>query len=232
MAKVIDQHLGALRGKMGPQVFKMHGSEAFATRVPHRIIVPPSVETVERRNRFRNTAKMANKVQSIKPMKYIWKNYQIPDEVKNISASNKIIKTIYPKMTGTGPKDTLSIVPDNGFKVIPDVTVSNSLFTAEIQPLGTSSMIDSNVEVSICMACVGYFSVPVDPDNSAKSRFIGLVSDSILLTLNNSLTFNIELGEYYGQVYDDYSNKKLFFALVTADAKEIPVHFSNTFRKN
>jgi hypothetical protein len=217
---------------MGPQVFKMHGNEAFATRVPHRIIVPPSVETVERRNRFRNTAKMANKVQSIMPMKYIWKNYVIPDEVKKISASNKIIKTIYPKMTATGPKDTLSIVPDNGCKVIPLVTLSNAEFTAVIQPLGTSTIIDTNVEVSVCMACVAYFSVPVDPDNSVKSRYIGLVSESIPLSLTSSLTFDIVLGDYYSQVYDDYSNKKIFFALVTANVKEIPVNFSNTFREN
>jgi len=229
MAKVIDQHLGSLRGKMGPQVFKMHGNDAFATRLPHRIIVPPSVDTINRRMRFRHTVKMANKIQSIPQLKYFWKNFVIQDEVKKLSATNKIVKSIYPKMRATGPLDTLAIVPDTGFKVTPVVTLTNTQFSAVIQPIGASTIIDTNVEVRAYMVCVAYLFAPVDTDNTIMSRFVWLVSESIALSLINPMTFDIELGDYYSQIYDEYASKKVFFALVTVDINDVPVHFSNTF---
>jgi hypothetical protein len=228
MTKVVDQHLGALRGAMGPQVFKMKGGKSYAARLPHPSLVQPSVETIARRNRFKLTLKMSKRMHDIPQLKYLWKNYIIEDESEKISAFNKMTKLTYQRMAATGPLDTARIVPYVGFEVTADITLTNTQYTAELQAIGSSTIIDTAVEKYVYLVCVTHLYTPINPDDRANV-FFSLVSSRSNLSITNPMTINVELGDFNRQIYDEYTNRKVFFALVTTDANEVPVHYSNTF---
>ncbi len=229
MTKVIDQYLGVLRGAMGPQVFKNKSGKSYAAKLPHLPLVPPSADTLKRRNRFKLTLKMAKRMHDIPQLKFFWKNYVIEDESGKLSASNKMVKSIYPRMTYSGPLDTIRIVPDKGFEVATtSITLTNSLFTVVLQPIGVTSILNPAVDVNVCLVCVAHLSGPENPDDRANV-FFSLVSESSTLSLTNPMTIEMEVDDYNKQIYDDYTNHKVFFALVTTDANDVPANFSNTF---
>lgn len=229
MTKVIDQYLGVLRGAMGPQVFKSKSGKSYAAKLPHMSLVPPSAETLKRRTKFKLTLKMAKRMHDIPQLKYFWKNYVIEDETKKLSASNKMVKSIYPRMTETGPMNTIRIVPDKGFEVTAtSTTLTNSKFTVVLQAIGNTKILNPAVDINVRLVCVAHLSGPENPDDRANV-FFSLVSESSTLNTMTPLTIEIEVDDYNKQIYDDYTEHKVFFALVTTDADDVPANFSNTF---
>ena len=196
MTKVIDQYLGVLRGAMGPQVFKNKSGKSYAAKLPHLPLVPPSADTLKRRNKFKMTLKMAKRIHDLSQLKYFWKSYIVEDETEKLSASNKIVKKIYPRMTDTGPMNTVRIVPDKGFEVTAtSITLTNSSFTVVFEPIGTTTMLNPSVDVNVCLVCVAHLSGPENPDDKANVYF-SLASASSVLSLTNPMTIEIEVDDY------------------------------------
>ena len=73
MAKVLDQHLGTVRGKVGNTVFRMIGSKSFAGKAPKKYKKTKSELLIYNRKRFLVTSEFASAINDSKNLKELWK---------------------------------------------------------------------------------------------------------------------------------------------------------------
>jgi hypothetical protein len=73
MAKVLDQHLGTIRGKVGNTVFKMIGSKSFAGKAPKKYKETKSELVIYNRKRFLVTSEFASAINDSSNLKELWK---------------------------------------------------------------------------------------------------------------------------------------------------------------
>jgi len=69
MAKVIDQHLGALKGKIGPNVFRMRGPKSFVGQAPKKYKKTTEIGAIHNRNKFSMLVDFASAVNDNKTLK-------------------------------------------------------------------------------------------------------------------------------------------------------------------
>ncbi|MFA7361907.1 MAG: hypothetical protein WC139_12820 [Candidatus Kapaibacterium sp.] len=229
MAKLNDQHLGTLRGALGPQVFKMLFGEAYVARLPRRTMNEPSAETIERRNRFKMCMKFSKSLYGLRSLRPFWDAF-IPEGVtKRIPTIAKIAKVSYQSITTTAILDETFLAPDFGFSVTTtDLTIDGTEINVAIDPLGLNQGFDLAVEKFIQLDCVMHLSDPVN-GTLVSNRFMNFVSANVVLNLANPLSFNIPLDPTRQSIYSAYETHKTFMILTTSDANGKSVHFSNTF---
>ncbi|MCX6159342.1 MAG: hypothetical protein NTY74_15285 [Ignavibacteriae bacterium] len=229
MAKVRDQHLGAIQGQVGPQVFKILNGDSYVAQLPHRSNVEPSDAVKERRKQFGLTMKFAKAIYMLLMLRLFWKSF-IPDGAKKaMTTMSKIAKASYPCVSATEITDIALLAPDFGFAVTTTTkTLANDEFTVVTAALGDTGIIDTTKETTVYLLCVAHLSEPTSNTYSAN-RFFSLKSAGQILSTSTALTFTIPLDSAMGQVYDAYATKKAFFVLVTTDSNGAPVHFSSTF---
>ncbi len=229
MAKLNDQHLGTLRGALGPQVFKMLFGEAYVARLPRRTLNEPSAETIERRNRFRLCMKFSKSVYGLIKLRPFWDAF-IPEGVtKRIPTIAKIAKTSYMSITATDVQDITFLAPDFGFKAVTtSVTIDSSAISVAIDPIGSGEGIDPDIEKFIQLGCVMHLQDPINGTQTAH-RFMNFSSANVVLNLANPLSFSISIDSTHQSIYEAYDTHKTFLIFVTLDANGKPVHFSNTF---
>jgi len=229
MAKLNDQHLGTLRGALGPQVFKMLFGEAYVARLPRRTMNEPSAETIERRNRFKLCMKFSKAVYGLTKVRPFWDAF-IPEGVsKRLPTIAKIAKTSYQSITAADVQDTTFLAPDFGFVVTTtDVTIDGTEISVAIDPLGTNQGFDTGVEKYIQLGCVMHLQDPVS-GTLTSHRFMNFASSNVILNLANPLSFTIPIEPAKQAIYDAYDTHKTFLIFVTLDANGKSVHYSSTF---
>lgn len=230
MAKVIDQHLGTVRGQLGPQVWKMVNGGAYVARLPHPSLKVASEATIARRKKFGMTMKLVKMIVSLLLLKSFWKDYDIDGSDKPYTVSNKVVKINYPNCTDTGYSDLMQLGPDFGF------SINDTTFTVEktgvevvFAAIGTGTVINPIVETLCTLEGFIHFSEPVSP-GQIEHRFLPLISTQAALSLTNPMTFNFDLNDTQQKIFDAYTTKKVYVALVTQDAASVPVHYSDTVR--
>lgn len=229
MAKLNDQHLGTIRGALGPQVFKMLFGEAYVARLPRRTMNEPSAETIERRNRFRLTMKFSKSVYELTMLRRFWNEFTPEGLTKRIPTIAKIAKVSYQSIQPTAVLDGTFLAPDFGFRLSPtDVSINSTGINVTLDPLGEDTQIDTGVEKYIRLGCVTHLSSPSNGTISAN-RFLSFVSPNVILNLTNSLSFSIPIDSTKAMIYNAYDSHKTFLILVTLDEKGKPVRFSMTF---
>lgn len=229
MAKLNDQHLGTLRGALGPQVFKMLFGEAYVARLPRKTLKEPSAETIERRNRFKMCMKFSKSLYGIKSLRPFWDVFVPEGVTKRIPTIAKIAKVTYDTVTSAAILDTTFLAPDFGFNITTtDLTVGDTEISVAIDPLGTNQGFDTNVEKFIQLGCVMHLSDPVN-GTQVSHRFMNFVSSNVVLNLANPLSFSIPIEPARQSIYNAYDTHKTFLIFVTLDSNGKSVHFSNTF---
>lgn len=223
MAFVRDQHLGVIQGALGPQVFKNRKGKSYVAQLPHNSGKVPSVNVTNVRKKFGIVTRFAKSVNSISALKSIWDN-ATPD---SMSPYNGIFKSNYPFTTSSDVLDTALIVPRfYGFSITStDLTVDETSVTLGIDPIGTDSVIDTNVEKYIQLCAVIKCTVPQITDNP-QIMFVPLKSSNVVLNLANPLSFSIELKDFETAIYSAYDTHLTFLALVTLDADGRAIHYS------
>jgi len=73
MAKVYDQHLGTIKGKVGDVVFKMRGDKSFVGNAPKKYRNSKTEGAVFNRNRFSMLNDFSSAVNSSPELKALWK---------------------------------------------------------------------------------------------------------------------------------------------------------------
>lgn len=87
MAKVDEQLLGKITGKVGKFVFRNVGGKTFVSVRPEKYNVKGTKESTQVKKGFKNLVSFASFINSIEPLKYVWAN----KSVKGKRAYNKII---------------------------------------------------------------------------------------------------------------------------------------------
>ncbi len=230
MAKVTDQHVGVVRGQLGPQVWKMVNGESYVAKMPHPSLKEASPETLARRKKFGLTMKLVKMIVSLLLLKTFWKDYIMGDTDKPYTVSNKIVKINYPNTTDTGYSDLMQLGPDFGFTINDtSFTVAKTGIEVVFAAIGTGTVINPAVEVNCTLEGFIHFSDPVNT-GQFEHRFLPLISAQALLSLSNPMTFNFDLNDTQQKIFDAYTTKKVYVALVTQDTNNLPVHYSDTVR--
>lgn len=229
MAKVRDQHLGTIQGRVGPQVFKVLNSQSYVAQLPHRSQTVATEAVMNQRKRFSLTVKFMKAIYSLVSLKYFWSKFTPEFTSKKIQTSAKITRANYPNVTATEITDLALLVPDFGFSVeISSSEINLGHVRVDIDAIGNTGIIDTEVEKFIFMACVMHLSNPVSNTYPAN-RFFSLVSDNVTLSISEPLRFDILLDDSKSEIFKAYDTKKTFIVLITTDTKNDPVHFSSTY---
>jgi hypothetical protein len=126
------------------------------------------------------------------------------------------------------PGDTVQIVPAGGFPFSANnVDPSSTQFELIISPLGTGTEINISEEVNMQAFSLLFMSEP-SGENTAPYAFIPLTSDLKAMTLTDPVTFLSPMTGANTLLYNQYTNIKIYFALVTLDASGNIVRYSIT----
>ena len=230
MADILNELTGRASGKVGNLVYRITNGKTSLCTPPLKPKVSTKPEVIARKNRFRLTIKFASAVNKLLPLKYFWKNVIVTTTDEHKSAYSKIIKKNYPYVGEFGLSDLIYLVPTFGFGVTPGtIELANTGISVELDPLGTGEDIDLTVEKKAQLACILFADTPATDLNLPQYDFIWQLSDKVNLNLVSSLAFSIPLTGPKTEIFDAYTNKKAFFALITLDALDNPVRFSGTF---
>jgi len=229
MATIEKQVLGKIRGKVGDVLFRIVNGKAIVTSCPAKKGPSTDPAAIIRNNHFSIAVKLAHAINYLFPLKHFWKNFTISSETGYRSPLNKIVKENYSHVTDTTVLATASLVPDIGFEVTPTTAaISNTAINVTLAAIGIDKGIDTAVETQVQLAAVAFLKSPV-LDTEKPVAFLHKLSDPAPVNLLNPLTFEITLDNVEKQRFDMYTSSKGLFALVTLDANDVPVRYSNTF---
>lgn len=230
MAEILNELTGRASGKVGNLVYRITNGKTSLCTPPLKPKGSTKPEVIVRRNRFALTLKLASAMNKLLPLKYLWKTVIVTTTDEHKSAFSKMIKKNYPYVHEFDLTNLVYLVPTFGFGVTEsDITLTNTSITVELDPIGTGQEIDLLIEKKAQLACVLFVDTPATDPDLPKYDFIGQLSDKLVLNLTNPLTFSIPLQGSKTEIFDAYTNKKAFFALITLDALDNPVRFSSTF---
>lgn len=224
MAYLNKSVLGKVSGAVGDITFRqLNGKNYLATRP--RSFMPGSDESsFQRRSRFRISVKFASAIHSIRPLKQKWDLYSAASHTTFCN----IVKKVSPFITPNSISESISIVPSAGFGVPVESThITSSEITIGLGILGTQSGIDINTETKISVAAVLYLSSPVS-GTYEPYYFLPFLSIKQDTNIVNALSFEIPVNGSQKTLFEMYNTRKLFFCLLTYDAIDNPVRFSQT----
>jgi len=230
MADILNELTGRASGRVGNLVYRIKDGKTYLCSPPLKPKASTKPEVIVRRNRFKLTLMLSSALNKLLPLKYLWKNVNVTTTDEHKSAFTKMIKKNYQYVHEFDLTNLIYLAPTFGFGVTEsDITLTNTSITVELDPIGTGEAIDLNIEKNVQLACVLFVDTPATDTNLQKYDFIGQMSDKVVLSLTNPLSFSIPLEGPKSEIFDAYTNKKAFFALITLDALDVPVQFSQTF---
>lgn len=230
MGKLEKQVLGKIRGKVGDVFFRITNGQAIVSACPTKRELSNDPAAIKRRTQFGIAVKLSHAINYLSQLKHFWKAFNSGSEDAHRSAFNKIVKENYSRVSDTDVLATASLVPELGFEIsASDITLSNSAISVELDPIGPDKGIDTQVETHYQLACVLFLKSPV-LETEKPVYFMHRISTKAVLNLVNSLTVNFSLDNIEKQLFDAYTVRKGLFTLITLNADNVPVRYSNTFQ--
>lgn len=225
MAKLKKQVLGEVSGTLGTFVFReVKGKNVIGMR-PSNVSVANDPASVDRRNKFKMSSKLARAVLADPKLKKIW-SVKTPYE---LNTHNYIVQQNYNSVLPNSLSDVIKLIPEFGFPLtVNSVNKTASQLSVSLTALNSNPGFKHMDETKIMMVTVLFLSNPVDTSVSEYS-FLTLPTPSQVLNLTDPLTFNSELDGPSGVVYGKYSEQKMFFVFLTLDENDNVIQFSNTF---
>jgi hypothetical protein len=225
MGRMNKQVLGKISGSVGDIVFRQRNGKNFAMTKPGSFIPGDDPQSIDRRDRFGLTVKFCSQVNSVPYLNALWAK-KAPN---GAIAYNFLTKTNYKVITPSDITDQAVLVPEFGFSVtVNSAAIVPPQVNAVINPIGTTAGIDPVTEPTIRLVCIVCLSNPND-EFLDSNAFITMASPGQTTVLDTQLTFTIPYSNQETQIYNAYQDSKAFFALVTLDSDDNPVHYSTTF---
>lgn len=223
MAK-IKSLLGPITGVIGEMVFRRNKGTNYISSRPSSYMPGTDQDSVNRRSHFAIAGKLADAINTIPFYKKLWAQYV----TGNLSPYNMMMKYNYPYCSHEDVLPAASTVPDIGFGVPNAVILKTSAqVKIDTDPLGAGTDIDPVIETHLF--CAGVIALSGKKDDSYKDNiFLSISFPKIPTNLVNPLTFTHTMNDVQSKLFDMYNNAKAYFAIMSLDAKEKPVHFSST----
>lgn len=222
MAKLKKSVLGKVTGAVGDLVFRMRNGNNFIGMRPVSFMPGTDVKSVARRSRFGMAGKFARFANKLPYIKALWKKI-----VNGSIPYNALLKRNYYYVSASGVSDLATLSPDLGFEISATVTKSSTEVSVDIAAVGSGTGIDTVRETHFVLCGVLYLSGKKD-DSYQNEAFFALPFAKVVLNLVNPLEFTYQLSDVEKQLFDRYTNAKGFFSLLSLNADDEPVHFSNT----
>lgn len=225
MAKLRKQFLGKVSGKLGDLVFRNTRRTNYISSRPVSFNTPQDEYSINRRSRFAMAGKFSSLIISIPDLKLLWQ-LQAP---AGMNIFNYLFRTNYNLVNPDGLTEIVSLTPPRGWIVNSEnVTVNQNDIKITISPIGENSGIRTDLEKEVRLFCVISLSKPADTKLDA-SILIPLVSEKALLSLTDTLNFELKITNQISELMNKYQTRLLLFALVTYDEEGNPVSYSKTF---
>ena len=200
-----------------------NGVNIIAAR-PSSFNTPVDPASVARRSKFTMAAKLAAAISSNSSLKSVWS----PIKPDGLSVQNYLLKINYKSVSPSEILDTVKLVPDGGFGIsAASVDKTAEHLRVDIETIGTNNDINTLVEVKVQLLSVLFLSDPLSEDAAAYSIIV-LSSPLVNISLNSNIPFDITLMSNQSILFNQYNNKKAFFALVTLDNGNHIIHHSIT----
>uniref|UniRef100_A0A7V2ZIA4 Uncharacterized protein n=1 Tax=Ignavibacterium album TaxID=591197 RepID=A0A7V2ZIA4_9BACT len=224
MAQLKKQVLGKVRGKVGDLVFRNRHETNYVSLRPIRFNAPMDDRAIARRNKFKSAVQLASAMNSIIPLKQSWNMYSSGTN----TVYNRMVKANFGSLENLLPSQNTLLTPGRGFGVVVQNTeLSQEQMRLSIDALGDGSGIDTQIEKNIRLACVLCLSEPLN-QMDAQFVYLSFISVAQNLVLNSPLDFTIALNSSEKEIFNNYGMRKLLAGLITFDAEQQVVSFSNT----
>lgn len=213
MAKVIDQHLGATRGKVGPNLFRMRGNKSFVGPAPKPYKKTKEEGAINNRRKFSMLVDFASAVNSNKTLKSLWKESEFPGK----SAYSKIIALNYTLSGDNFMKLNARIVPYDFNFDVQNVVLDKSVFDITFTILKHMSDI-----LSPPLSFIGMIVLTHPKNISSKkpkaNRKIIMVEqklDKYTFDLSGN-TFSFKSPDNALEIINDYKKAVVYFAVASS----------------
>jgi hypothetical protein len=233
MAELNKTVLGRVSGRLGDMTFRQRNGKNIIGMRPSHYPTPSDQASVDRRARFRFTAKLAQAIYSLLDLTAAWR----PVTPSGMSTFNYILQSNISLVNPGSVSEMTMITPptesSNGLGFMINCTtfsVTVNAIAVELAAVGTSQGIDVTKEPNAKLVFVLSLTNPVN-DSLADYWFVVGASDPTPLVLANPLSFNIPLSGQDAASVASYGDKKLLLALLTLDADSAPVKHSETLVK-
>ena len=224
MAKLKKSVLGKITGAVGDLVFRLKNGNNYVGVRPSSFMPGTDAASIKRRSRFGVACKFAKAVNKSLPLRNLWKLYA----PAILSPFNFIMKTNYHYVRSLNITDSVTLVPDIGFNLTgTTLTANDTEIKASTDAIGAGSGVDIALEPYLQGALIVHLSSPVSTDYKPV-EYITVTFGKIASSLTEPIALIHPLSEIEKTIFARYRDKKMYFAIVSLDADDVPVHFSNT----
>ncbi len=237
MARINKSVVGNLSGSLGDVVFHQRYGKAFVRRRPESFLPGTDKQSVERRNRFAFSVKLAKAIYSVPELRTLWQKAA----PKSKSPFNFVVGSNTKLVNADFVTNLASITPASGFNVAcKNVTTSSTSIVVEIESLSKSAGISLKKEPNVRLVYVLSLSkranksvpahqsanLPAYSSDGPVLRHTGVptfwfVSGSYMAqptVIDDTMVFNVKIVGKDAALTKSYRDKKLLFALVTLNA--------------
>jgi hypothetical protein len=223
MARVKNQILGDVSGKLGHLVYKIIGNTQYVAKRPNSFIPGTDPASVFRRDQGAFVGKLSSKIYSIDIIKKLW-NHSVQ---KHFRIYQKIWSENYHAANCNNLDQLPKLSPSIGFLVTnPSFIFDKNSFSLKTDPLGAAANINPAIEKFILP--VG---VIVLKDRKSEAiaplDIIPFAGPTEILDLNTEMNINITLPAPIDIIYRYYKFKKCYLILISLDENKNPVSTSN-----
>lgn len=218
MARVRNQHLGSLSGKLGDYIFRSKNSREGVVYLNKRFRKKPNTQgSIDNNKRFAVINKFASAVNKSVLLKYAWLSYR---NIKGKRAYDKIQSFNYRNSNADYMNSFSVIVPKGIHCAVKGFRHDNSNFDIEIEP--TDDFV-SEYNGPFSAVVLIYLNSPL---TSRKGRevlehnsYILVEQDFDELILNGTSPINIKFDNYEDEfkIINDYRRVRVFFSLFFKD---------------
>lgn len=218
MAKVRNQHLGSVSGKLGDYIFKSKNSREGIVYLNKRFRKKPNTKgSIDNNNRFTVINKFASVVNSSKLLKYAWGTFR---NIKGIRPYDKIHSFNYRYGLPDFMNPYAVIVPKGIDCSIKGFKHDDSNFDIQISPSG-----DFIAEYlgPVSTVAIIYLNTPLVNRKGRQvlehNSYILVEEDFDKIELNGTSSITIKYDNYPNEfkIIDDYERVRIFFSLFFND---------------
>jgi hypothetical protein len=224
MAQLFNPILGNPSGRLGSMVFRMRKGASFIAGRPSKRSSPLEDTEVAYRAKFALVQKIARGINSVKALKDVW-----PNATGRGSKCNGIFQVNYKLIDTIANLGSVLVAPLFGF------TAAHAVLTATAtgihlatDALGVGLGIDTGVEKYVATAGIVVLSNPI-MENIAATQVIAFQSIRQNLDLINPIDHTADFAGGTLEMFQGYTDKKVYACLVTINDAGKAVRYSTTF---
>lgn len=221
MAKVRDNHLGALQGKMGSSVFKIRKGKTIAASMPRKRKKEKTESESATMTRMGILSRFASAVCQINKLKDLWNNYydvhfSFSEKFDN-EPFQRIIAENYPfAATNFLTADTM-LTPVMGCSIfVSNIVIESEIITIEFD---VKDILLKEINQHCEFFLMIHLSHPLDKSfNKIKHnhKFIILKKSGKSITFSDKgNTFSFNFNSQCKKVFDDFNKAMVFFSIVS-----------------